>query len=294
MLRIVEDRLDRPRLDDPPGVHHHHPIAQPGDRAEIVGDQDDRHAELAAQPLQQLQDLRLHGGVERRGRLVRDQQVRPAQQRDRDHHPLAHAARELVRVALEAAARRGQPDLIEQPQTGAARGCLAHPLVLDQHLGHLARDAQVGVERGHRILKDHREADAADPVQLARRQAQQLAAAKARATRAATVAGEQAHDREEGLGLARAGLADHAHALALIDPKAEIAHGRNLAFGRREPGAQILHFQERGRRGGGRAPVRSLPKGRVSDRRHLRVTTALSCRSINAGESPSQRGRTGA
>ena len=297
MLRVVEDRLHRPYLDDPAGVHHHHPIAQPGDHAEIVSDQHDRHAGFAAQPLQQLQDLRLHGGVERRGRLVGDQQVGLAQQRDRDHHALAHAARELVRVALEAAARRGQPDLIEQPEAGAPRVRLTHPFVLDQHLGHLARNPQVWIERGHRVLKDHREPDTADFVQLAPRQAQQLPAAKAGAARAAAVAGEQAHDREEGLGLARAELADHAHALALIDPKAQIAHGCHLAFRRRESGSQILDFQERGRpvRGrGGRSAVRGLQLAinSVSAHPDLRVTLDLPCpirsaqasRQVNAGE----------
>ena len=57
------------------------------------------------QPAEQLQDLRLHRDVERGRRLVGDQQVGLAQQRHRDHHPLAHAAGELVRVHVEAALR---------------------------------------------------------------------------------------------------------------------------------------------------------------------------------------------
>ena len=44
------------------------------------------------------------GHVERRGRLVGDQQVRLAGQRDRDHDPLPHAARQLVRVVRADAA----------------------------------------------------------------------------------------------------------------------------------------------------------------------------------------------
>jgi hypothetical protein len=43
--------------------------------AEIVGDEHQRHAALLPQPHQQPQDLRLHRHVERRGRLVGDQQV---------------------------------------------------------------------------------------------------------------------------------------------------------------------------------------------------------------------------
>ena len=63
---------------------------------------------------QQLEDLRLHGDVERRRRLVGDQQLRSAGDRHRDHDALAHAARELVRILLEALRRRRDADLLEQ------------------------------------------------------------------------------------------------------------------------------------------------------------------------------------
>ena len=54
---------------------------------------------------QELQDLRLDGDVERRRRLVRDQEVGLVGERHRDHHPLALAARELVRIRVEPRAR---------------------------------------------------------------------------------------------------------------------------------------------------------------------------------------------
>ena len=49
-------------------------------------------------PVDQLEDLRLDGHVERGRRLVGDQHVRVVDERHRDHRALAHAARELVRV----------------------------------------------------------------------------------------------------------------------------------------------------------------------------------------------------
>ena len=58
------------------------------------------------QALHQVEDLRLRGHVERGRRLVGDQQVGVVDERHRDHHALAHAARELVRVVVDAAARR--------------------------------------------------------------------------------------------------------------------------------------------------------------------------------------------
>ena len=56
---------------------------------------------LLLEALDQLEDLRLHGHVERGRRLVGDQQPRLVDQRHGDHRALAHAARELVRVGAE-------------------------------------------------------------------------------------------------------------------------------------------------------------------------------------------------
>ena len=52
--------------------------------------------------------------VERGRRLVGDDQRRLEQQRHRDHDPLAHPARELVGVVVEALLGVGDPDLAEQ------------------------------------------------------------------------------------------------------------------------------------------------------------------------------------
>jgi hypothetical protein len=48
--------------------------------------------ELARPGLQQIEDLRLDRHVERRRRLVREDELRVARQRHRDHHALTHAA----------------------------------------------------------------------------------------------------------------------------------------------------------------------------------------------------------
>jgi hypothetical protein len=56
--------------------------------------------------LDQLQDLGLHGHVEGRRGLVGDQELRAGDERHRDHHPLAHAARELVGIEVDPPPRR--------------------------------------------------------------------------------------------------------------------------------------------------------------------------------------------
>ena len=53
----------------------------------------------------QIEHLRLHRRVERRGRFVGDQQRRLGHHRHGDHHALAHAAGEFVRILREPARR---------------------------------------------------------------------------------------------------------------------------------------------------------------------------------------------
>ena len=94
-----------------PGIHHGDPVRGLGDHAHVVGDQHDGRAVLAAEALQQRDDLRLHRDVERRRRLVGDDELRLGAQGQRDHHALAHAAGELVRIAVDAPLRRRNADL---------------------------------------------------------------------------------------------------------------------------------------------------------------------------------------
>src|SRR5207245_1603451 len=62
-----------------------------------------RHAELGLELVEELEDLRLDRDVQRRRRLVGDEEVGVARQRHGDHHALPHPARELVRVLLRPA-----------------------------------------------------------------------------------------------------------------------------------------------------------------------------------------------
>ena len=114
MLRRGKNLLDRPLLDDLAAVHDADDIGDAPDDAEIVGDEQQAHAEPRADLGQQRQDLRLHGDVERRGRLVRDQKIRLVGERHRDHHALALAAGQLMRIALQPGFRLGNADLRQQ------------------------------------------------------------------------------------------------------------------------------------------------------------------------------------
>ena len=132
---------------------------------------------------EELEDLRLHRHVERGRRLVGDQHVRVAGERHGDHHPLALAAGELVRVGVDAALGLGDADERQELDDPRPRLRLREAAVEAQRLGELGADPVERVERGHRLLEDHGDLLAADAVELAFRQAEHLLAAVARPSR---------------------------------------------------------------------------------------------------------------
>ena len=166
---MVEDVLGRAFLDLLAAQHHDHPVGDLGDHAHVVGDEHHRHADLVLQSLDQVEDLRLDRYVERGGWLVGDQQARPARQRHGDHHPLAHAAGELVRILRELLLRLRDADQLQHLQRLGQRLILGLPLVQHDRLGDLEADREHRVQRGHRLLEDHRDVVAADRAHLLRR-----------------------------------------------------------------------------------------------------------------------------
>ena len=80
---------------------------------------------------------------------------RVARHRHRDHHPLPHAAGELVRIVLEPLSRRTGCRPGSSSSTARAERLRAgHALVHLQHLGDLPADGEHGVQRRHRLLED--------------------------------------------------------------------------------------------------------------------------------------------
>ena len=139
MLRRAEESIARRDLDDLPGVHDRDAVRHAGDDAEIVGDQQDRHPALRLQRAQEVEHLRLDGDVERGRRLVGDEQLGLAGERERDHHPLLQPAGELERIVVDAARAVGDADRVEQLDRPRARRGAADAGVC--RVEHLARSA---------------------------------------------------------------------------------------------------------------------------------------------------------
>ena len=140
----------RAHLDEFPQIHHpdsmrHMPQDRHAVRRQQVG-----HAELLLKVQEEIQDLRLHGDIERRHRLIGDDETGLQGQRPRHGNPLALPAAELVRIAAQRIP--GQADRLHQ-----FRGFFFHTLRLAVNYERLSQDfadSHAGIERGEGVLKD--------------------------------------------------------------------------------------------------------------------------------------------
>ncbi len=179
----------------------------------------DRGAELAAQAGHDFEDLRLDGDVERGGWLVGEEELRVAGKRHGDHHALAHAAGELVRVVVEAVAGFRDADHLEQLRRtlGAAEWSIFRcsssasvswrPMV-STGLSEVMGSWKIMAMRLPRIWR------ISSSSSLRRSSPSKMISP---ATILPGRIGDEPHDRECGDALAAAGLADEAEGLALFD-----------------------------------------------------------------------------
>ena len=224
-------------LDHVAGVHDGHRVAVLRDDSEIVRDEDHGHSELVLQLREQREDLILDRHVERGRRLIGEQQLRPARDRDRDHHALPHPAAQLVRVRAQALLRRGDPDVVEQLDRARTRLAPAHAELDAQRLRDLLADREDGIEAARRVLEDHRDLAAPDRAQLARRESEQVASPPEHL--AFDDPSGLRHDpehRAERDALAGARFADDALRGALLDVEADAVRRKRGAVRRRERG----------------------------------------------------------
>ena len=92
-------------------------ISHAGHHPEIVRDENHTRAGILLELLDQLKNLRLDCDVESRRWFVSDQKFRRARQSHCDHHPLTHATRKLVRIAVHALGRVGYANRFQHPDS---------------------------------------------------------------------------------------------------------------------------------------------------------------------------------
>ena len=154
MLRLREQQALVGELDQPAEVHHADLVADVPHHRQVVRDEQVGQAALALQVLHDVQHLRLHRDVERRGRLVADEELRLRGQRTCDRDALSLPARELVRELLHVDGRQAHR-LQQFADALLALGGPGDQAMLDQRLGHDVADTPAGVQAGIRVLEDH-------------------------------------------------------------------------------------------------------------------------------------------
>lgn len=201
---------------------------------EVVADEEVAHAEVALQVHEQVEDLALHGQVERGDGLVADDELGLQRQGPGDADALELAARERGRPSIPEAgvdAHAGQQ--VIRPASPLAAVVAA---VDDPGLGHEVAGKEARVQGRARVLVDELDVLAHLAQGLAP-QRQQVDAAEQCA------AGVRLHEAQQDAcrrGLARAGAAHEAVRLAGLDGQVDILDGRDDTPLAASPGGERL------------------------------------------------------
>ena len=210
-----------------------------------MADEDETHAAIRDQALENVEDLRLHGDIERRGRLVRDQHIRLADQHHRDHHALAHAARNLVRVEIIDATGLADLHSLQHGDRPLAGLCGADPRVDTIGFRDLLADGHNRVQRELWILHHHRDVLAAQGPPLGPAHLAHVLAAIGQSIRQHLARpGYEIEDRAAGHRLAGTGFADDCKFLA-AEREGQPAYGLDDPRRRMEADAEVLDLDQR-------------------------------------------------
>ena len=221
MSRRTEQRLRVGDLHDTPEIHHADAVRHVPHDGQIVADEQIGQTQPVLEILHQVQNLRLHGDIERRSRFVTDDELGVRGQRTCNRNALPHAPRELVRIMaavdrIEANEHQELADLVRD--IGVRCG---EPKSTDWFGDDIER-APARIQTGVGILKNHLDA----PTQLAPfgcmlRVMHRNAVDRHLTRRGRHQTDHHARDRR----LAGAGFADQGERLAGIDGKTDIGDG---------------------------------------------------------------------
>ena len=229
LLRLAEDLRGGAALDDH-AVGHEDDLGGdlPGE-LQFVRDDEHRPA-LARQLAHQREDVADQLGVERRRRLVEEQQVGPEREGPDDADPLLLAAGELERVG---AATTAETDALEQR------------LRLRHHLGrraalHAQRTLRDVLQDGEvreeiEVLEDHRRAVAERGERALADRPAEVEHRAVRELEDAAVGDLEAVQRAQHRRLARAGRADQRDDLTAADLEVDAAEDLDAAEGLAQP-----------------------------------------------------------
>ncbi len=240
----------RAGLHDAPRVHHRHAVGNLRHHAEVVGNQQQGQAQALPQLGQQRQNLRLDSDVQRRCRLVGDEQQRPAHQGHGNQGALPKTAGELVRILFHATFRVRDGHLAHHFQRRGARLAARDLLVRQQRFGNLVADFHHRVQGGHRLLEDHGDSGAANAAHLLFRKLRQFAAVAvfpqqhATSNHTRTRWKQAQHGKHRG-GFSAAGFANQSQDFTAPDGERNVLHRGEGCARRSKLNCQPLDFEQR-------------------------------------------------
>ena len=245
-------------LDNAAEIHDSDAVGDVTDEAEVVGDEQQRQAKAILQFEEQVDDLGLHGDVERRDRFVGDDHGGLDRERAGDTDALALAAGEGVRVAGRGLGR--QVDEFEQFSDAGGDDGGRHDGVDAQRFGQRVANSHAGIERAVRVLEHHLDATV-ESASLVARERQDVRAIIGDAAGIGLMQADQA--AREG-GFAAAGFANDADRLTTGDGEADVvdglehrawpaAQGVKRGAAQRETLGEVVNFEQGGGHEGTRA-----------------------------------------
>jgi hypothetical protein len=231
MFRRHKDVLRGTFLNDAAGVHHGDAIGDFGHHPEVVSYEQDSELHFAAKPVEKFEDLFLYRDIKSCGWLIGDEQFRIGGQGHGDHDALAETAGELMRELPGADLGLGNGGAFESGDDAVAQvGFPEAWLVSANGFFDLCANTHDGIQRGHRLLKDHGDLLTADSapivffVQICQILWRGFTARKQRLTVNTRTGREQAHQRERKHGLAAAGFTDKTKRFSGSNAQGDVIH----------------------------------------------------------------------
>ncbi len=140
-------------LDEFSFEHNQNTIGKIGDDAEVVGDEEDGHAELITEIAKEIENLGLDGDIEGGGRFIGDEKFGLAGVGHGDHGTLLHSARKLVGIIARTEFGIADADEFEETSDFGG-GARKFGLMEAEGFGDLESDGEDGVERGGGLLEN--------------------------------------------------------------------------------------------------------------------------------------------
>lgn len=143
-----------------------HSICMLRNNSHVVSDEQNSHSGPLTDPVEQCQDLGLHGDIERGGRFIGDQQIGLVGQRQRDRNTLLLPAGELMRKVIDAALWIRNLHLLEEFDCAGASITGCDCAMCANRFFDLPSDTTDGIERALRFLENQRDCGAPQPIQF--------------------------------------------------------------------------------------------------------------------------------